>query len=174
MRFLPGHIKAVIFDIDGTLVETKTGAKFRKSPDDWQWLPGRKEYLQFLYQQQGLKLGMATNQGGVGMDYSELKGQDVELICEFVKMAQETGCFPDPKCIQVCFTHPDANYKPELYQVKNDRMRKPNPGMLQELTHFFKVNPYEALYVGDRPEDEQAAHSAGLHFEWAEDFFKVS
>ncbi len=35
--------KLVIFDVDGTLTTTKSGATFRESADDWQWLPGRLE-----------------------------------------------------------------------------------------------------------------------------------
>lgn len=56
--------KLVIFDVDGTLVSTKSGATFRKSADDWQWLPGRLQKLQTL-DRLGVKLAVASNQGGV-------------------------------------------------------------------------------------------------------------
>ena len=46
--------------------------------------------------------------------------------------------------------------------------------MLQEA---IKAHPHAArlgvLFVGDRPEDEQAAANAGVSFQWADDFFRV-
>jgi len=35
------------------------------------------------------------------------------------------------------------------------------------------AEPEDTLFVGDWPEDEQAAQAAGTDFLWAEEFFKV-
>lgn len=48
--------------------------------------------------------------------------------------------------------------------------RKPNPGMLQYLADVT-VLPKGLTFVGDRPEDQQAAGAAGFQFHWAKDFF---
>lgn len=49
--------------------------------------------------------------------------------------------------------------------------RKPAPGMLQEALGVFAVDPGQALFVGDRSTDRQAAVAAGIAFEPAEAFF---
>lgn len=36
----------------------------------------------------------------------------------------------------------------------------------------FEADPDETLFVGDRPEDEEAAKNAGCAFQWADTFFK--
>jgi D-glycero-D-manno-heptose 1,7-bisphosphate phosphatase len=52
--------------------------------------------------------------------------------------------------------------------------RKPSAGAVVEAAHGLADRypgefypPYMGLFVGDRPEDEQCARSAGLDFEWA-------
>jgi D-glycero-D-manno-heptose 1,7-bisphosphate phosphatase len=157
---LPSHIKLVIFDVDGTLVETKSGETFRKTADDWQWLPGRLAKLQELHQQ-GKMLALASNQGGVAFGYMH----EEAIRWELAKTANEVA-FGIPYFI--CCTHPKAVYT--QYQ-KNDERRKPGPGMLIEAQEHFKIGPIHTLMVGDRPEDEQAAQNAGVAFMWADDFF---
>ena len=49
--------------------------------------------------------------------------------------------------------------------------RKPEPGMLQHAIQLFQVELEETLFVGDRPEDEQAAKNANVDFMWAYEFF---
>lgn len=51
------------------------------------------------------------------------------------------------------------------------RWRKPEPGMLIVACNAASVSPEETLFVGDRPEDEQAAQNAGTAFMWAWQFF---
>ncbi len=151
--------KLCIFDVDGTLTTTKSGATFRKTADDWQWLPGRLERLHQL-DRDGMKLAIATNQGGVAfglLDYYEMR-QELRRTAEEGRIAFTA----------ICFTHPKA--KLEEYRKESDR-RKPGPGMLLDALKASGEEPHNALMVGDRPEDEQAAKNAGVDFMWAKDFF---
>ncbi len=160
--------KLIIFDVDGTLgdppdIDRSPGAKilarFRKRSDDWQLFPGRKERLAEL-QSQGIKIAMITNQGGVGFGYLDENAMSMWLLDLSFELGT-TGNF-------VCYNHPTA--KIERYR-KEDYDRKPWPGMLlKSMAHHF-VLPCETLYVGDRPEDEQAAKNAGVDFQWASEFF---
>src|SRR5438045_1385562 len=98
--------KLVIFDLDGTLgdppgIDRSEGAKipkrFRKSPDDWQLFPGRKERLAEL-RAVGIKTAIATNQGGVAfgwLDHDEMIVWLMGITCEL-----------DTEGNQVCFNHP--------------------------------------------------------------------
>lgn len=153
------RIKLIIFDGDGTLVTTKSGATFRKSADDWQVLPGRKERLAEL-QAAGIKTAIATNQGGVAFGYLDRDEMMLQLMVLTIELGLEGNC--------VCFNHP--NGKIEQYR-KDDYDRKPHPGMLfKTMAHHF-VYAHETLFVGDRPEDEQAARNAGIAFMWSDEFF---
>jgi histidinol phosphatase-like enzyme len=55
--------KLVIFDLEGPLIQTKSGQKFRVSPDDWECIPGRVEVVRAL-QASGIFVAGATNQSG--------------------------------------------------------------------------------------------------------------
>ncbi len=153
--------KFIMFDVDGTLVITKSGATFRKSADDWQWLPGRAERLKSL-KTQGVRLAVATNQGGVAFGYM----QQSDILAELTRMSKEAWISAGG--LYICYTHPAA--KVEQYRAEDDR-RKPGPGMLLEAMADFEAEPEETLYVGDRPEDEEAARNAGVAFMWANEFF---
>ena len=149
----------IIFDVDGTLVTTKSGETFRKTADDWQWLPGRLEKLTEL-DEQDIKTAIATNQGGVAFGYLEYFDTRHELM----RTAKEGRI----SYTAMCFTHPQA--KLADYR-RDDKRRKPGPGMLLDAMRALGVSEAQTLMVGDRPEDEQAAKNAGIAFMWADAFF---
>lgn len=157
--------RLIIFDVDGTLVETKSGATFRKTADDWQWLPGRLEKLQEL-KAQGVKLAIATNQGGVAFGYL----RRFDILKELWNMVDQVGKMGEDIYVSACFTHPKATI--EDFRVENDQRRKPGGVMLGEAMQFFGIIETNTLMVGDRPEDEQAAENAGVGFIVASEFFK--
>ena len=151
--------KLIIFDVDGTLTTTKSGATFRKTADDWQWLPGRLEKLQEL-DREGVKLAIASNQGGVAFGY--MAASDIHR--ELRRMAQEAHI----PSIAFDITHPKA----KIEDLREDSpRRKPAPGMLLEIIKASGESSADTLMVGDREEDEQAAHNAGVAFMWADEFF---
>jgi len=155
-------IRLCLLDVDGTLTTTKSGATFRKSADDWQWLPGRLEKLHEL-KRQGVKLAVCTNQGGVAFGYMN----QPNILTELARMCKE-ALLPIGG-LYICYTHPNATI--ERYRAEDAR-RKPAPGMLLEAMADFEASPQETLMVGDRSEDEAAAKNAGVHFMWAKEFFE--
>ncbi len=155
--------KLIIFDVDGTLVTPKSGATFRKTADDWQWLPGRLEKCKQLIDQK-VTLALASNQGGVAYGYFHEDAIKWELL-------KTAGAISPAVRYFYCFTHPTAS-RPEYR--KDDSRRKPGPGMLIEAMEHYHILPQDTLMVGDRPEDEQAAQAAGVHFMWADKFFRES
>ena len=153
--------KLIGLDADGTMVTTKSGATFRKIAADWKWLPGRFDRLREL-KVQGTRLAVATNQGGVAFGFMRRE----DILVELIKMCKEVGI--PPGGLYICYTHPKGSI--EEYRREDDR-RKPGPGMLKEAMRDFDADPDETLYVGDRPEDEQAAKNAGCDFMLASTFF---
>jgi D-glycero-D-manno-heptose 1,7-bisphosphate phosphatase len=154
-------VKLCIFDVDGTLVSTKSGAAFRKSADDWQWLPGRLEKVKSLIAQ-GIGVAIATNQGGVAFGYMNA----TDIIEELMKMCREAGIAD--RDVHICFDHPKASIEKYKFDSIN---RKPGPGMLLDAMHNFAVSPEETLYVGDRKEDNDAANAAQCRFMLADKYF---
>lgn len=159
---MPKEYHLVLFDVDGTLTECKSGATFRKSADDWQWLPGRLEKLKNLVAN-GVAVAIATNQGGVAFGY--MKATDI--LEELMRMCREANIAGSN--LHICFDHPKASIEKYKFDSIN---RKPGPGMLLDAMDNFKANPGETLYVGDREEDRLAAEAAGVHFCWAWQFFE--
>jgi D-glycero-D-manno-heptose 1,7-bisphosphate phosphatase len=151
--------KLIIFDVDNTLVEPASGETFRKSADDWKWMPGRLEKLAEL-DRSGVKMAIASNQGGVAFGLLD----PLEIRHELRRTAEE-GHIP---YVAMCFSHPKA----KLAEYREDSpRRKPGPGMLLEIMEASGESAEDTLMVGDRPEDEGAAKSAGVDFMWANQFF---
>lgn len=153
----------IIFDVDGTLVTTRSGDVFRRSADDWQWLPGRQERCQQL-RAQGILIALATNQGGVAFPWS--KFSEAQMQREIEAVARAIDAHP----IGVCYSSPNAKALPRYY-APNDSRRKPGPGMLLEAMQHCGVSAQNTLMVGDRDEDRLAAEAAGVAFVHADQFF---
>lgn len=165
--FAMENVRLIVFDVDGTLVTPKSGATFRKSADDWEWITGRLEKCQELVKQ-GVKVAIASNQGGVAFGFLSKEAITKEIV---KVMADITGIAYYPSPINICYTHPKAAI--EEYKRENDPRRKPGGGMILESMETFNVSPEHTLMVGDRPEDEEAAKVAGVQFIHADVFFKA-
>ena len=67
--------------------------------------------------------------------------------------------------ISWCPHHPHKGFEREYESLKTDCFcRKPNPGMLIELSHKRNINLSSSLFVGDSKVDEEAAKSCGCKF----------
>jgi len=164
--------KLIMFDLDGTLTEPKSGERFPKTIDDRRILPGREEKLLEL-SQNGIKMCIITNQGGAAwgiIDAVEMS----DFLFSFCNQLQIDYFF-------VCYrdTSEKARISPKTikeltetdYYKEWDR-RKPGPGMIEEGLDHFGIDRFDALFVGDRQEDRDAAENSGVDFQWAWDFFK--
>lgn len=163
MEYQGKSYKAVVFDVDSTLTVTKSGGTFRKTADDWQWMPGRLERCQHIAAG-GTLTAMASNQGGVCFAWSTISEVEMERV--FAEMCEQMQA----STWRACYSIPNEKALPEYYNP-NDPRRKPNPGMLLEIKGELGIEPEEMLYVGDRAEDQGAALAAGCGFAWADDFF---
>lgn len=168
-------IRLLLCDLDGTLVEA-----WRTTP-----LPDVRERL-IVLRDQGVPVVVVTNQGGVGYRYAH------EQRGEWARAAQ----YPTFEAIQsrlaaIAAVLPLNRGYVSLYHgrpdwpIPDDRRiiefhspiptcwswrpgwHKPKPGMLLQALEDLKVAPSEALLVGDRPEDQEAARAAGVPFRWA-------
>jgi D-glycero-D-manno-heptose 1,7-bisphosphate phosphatase len=146
--------KAVIFDYDGTLRETKSGAKFPTDPEDIRILPGRSEKIAELKKQGYIILGV-SNQSGVA------KGQ----------LTAETA----HKCFQrtnELLGH-DIDYRFCGHSVPPIvcYCRKPGVGFGIELMEKYQLDPAQTIMVGDMKTDETFAKRCGFKYVDVNKFF---
>lgn len=151
-----------LFDLDGTLISS-----YMDNPDrdyhTWQPLPGRGRRIREL-RDAGHVVGIVSNQGGVAFGLSTEADWEAKIadVCNRLRI--------DWEAIYVCFA--DARSRnPRYRDPAQVARRKPSGAMIREAMARWAYGPAETLYVGDRPEDEQAARDAGVAFAWAEEFF---
>lgn len=146
-------VKVAAFDLDSTLITTKTRAKFPKTPHDWKFMfPSVASKLDALADG-GYVLVFFTNQAGVS------NGRITDL---FVKT--RIGAVI-------------ADFRADIgifIATGKDNYRKPGTGMWEEFTQYLgglqMVDPTHSFYVGDaagrqaRPGGEKDFSDSDLRF----------
>ena len=171
---MQNNYKLAIFDIDGTLTEIKPEVleKYPKRvtpnyPNEQQPIPGVPEKLTEL-KDQGIKIALATNRGGVAWGYTPIK-----LAWKLAREAAELCGVPNAP-IYLCPYHAKAKGKRVVAKYAVDHeCRKPNPGMLLDAMREADIEKGAAIFIGDRDSDKEAAEKAGVRFYWAEEYFKI-
>jgi histidinol-phosphate phosphatase family protein len=151
-----------LFDVDDTLRRALLfPAVGALAPWDQRVLPGRAERLQAL-KAGGHRIGAATNQAAVafGLVSESRMRQGLDELNRRLGGTLEW--------IGVCPHHPRALLP--RYRRQCD-CRKPRPDLLLQALAYFAVPAAEAVYIGDRLTDEQAALAAGFQFVFADRFF---
>lgn len=146
---------AYIFDYDGTLRKTKSGAHFPCDVGDIEALPGRKEKLKQLKAEGFLLLGV-SNQSGVAK--GDLKLETAKACFEYTNKLLgadiEYSFCPHKVPPIMCFC------------------RKPMPGLGIQFIEKHKLDRAKTTYVGDIKSDKTFAERCGFQFALAEQFFK--
>lgn len=148
-------------DIDGTVRHGYDElGRFVNGPEDVVVFPEAVERMREWKNSGGRIIGV-TNQGGIALGHMNFYRCDAALN----ETNRQTGWLLDK--IQVCPHHPSVSGV--------CLCRKPSPtmlhwavGNLQE--RYGHGDWYMALMVGDRPEDEECAEAAGVHFLGAQDW----
>jgi HAD superfamily hydrolase (TIGR01662 family) len=149
--------KAIFLDYDGTLRDTKSGAKWPCHPDDVKILANRNEVLD-SYIEQGYMLLGVSNQSGIAKDNPIEKDAIAcfERTNELLKHDIEYAYCPHRVPPISCFC------------------RKPMPGMAVQFFHKYKLDPRKCIMVGDVTSDKTFAKRSHMEFIHADEFFKAS
>ncbi len=148
-----------VFDADGTLRWTRVpGQRWPLHPEEWELMPNVAEVLRALPWGPGLRLGVASNQHGVGLGQLSTRLAH-RMIAD--TLVRAIGYLPDGCCIQMCTCHPGQDCG----------CRKPHPTMLRAIMRRFAVPAERTVFVGDQEIDREAARRAGTRFVWAAEFF---
>jgi bifunctional polynucleotide phosphatase/kinase len=161
------------FDMDSTLIVTKSGKVFGTSRDDWKWFDASVPRKLAELHKAGYKLVIFSNQGGIGgKGYDETKAR---MICAKVDLLVAAAGVP----VQA------------FLATAEDQFRKPATAMWDLMVSRFNdgvaPNLADCHYVGDaagRPagwragakkdfscSDRKFAHNVGLTFHTPETYF---
>ena len=140
--------KAIFLDRDGVINEVKTSrVKFVNRPDQFFFLPRVHEAIKRL-SNGGYELFVVTNQGGVGLGFLE-PGQLEEIHAFMLKELSSLGA--NIKEVAVCTHAPHSGCS----------CRKPEAGMLLDLSERHGIDLASSYMVGDREPDILAGRKAG-------------
>jgi D-glycero-D-manno-heptose 1,7-bisphosphate phosphatase len=160
------RIPILFLDLDGTVRKGFDEIGKFVNTDDVELFPRMAERLR-SYKQAGWRIVGVTNQGGIATGQCTYDG----AIGAIMRTQQLSGNAFDR--IIMCQHHPAAT-DPEY---ANCFCRKPKMGMLVMGQMWLNEEypdeiypPHLMLMVGDRPEDEQCAKSAGVTFMNAADW----
>lgn len=161
-------MKLLIVDKDNTIVYPTHG-QFVDVP----WHQARIDGVSVLldrYVAEGWTIVIASNQGGIEKGYKSLSDVFLEFrycLELYPQIVEAYFCpnFSGGECWRVWG---DCSKAHRIRYNDGRNYRKPGAGMLQLAIEIHA--PDEVLYVGDRPEEEEAASAAGVPFMWADEF----
>lgn len=129
--------KALFMDLDGTIIETSSGAKWPKDFEDWKLRKGIIEKIR-EYIVNGYSLVIVSNQGGIQKGFVK-KEEFIKKIGavrnELIRRMQWPGA-----PIYTCYSET---------MDKKDFYRKPNPGWAYKWATQLKLNLKNCIMVGD-------------------------
>ncbi len=135
----------VLLDRDGVI--NHDSDDYIKSPDEWTPIDGSLEAIA-LFNQQGYKVIVITNQSGLSRGYYD-QGTLAEMHQKMQRLAAAEGGKIDG--IFVCPHGPDDGCS----------CRKPEPGLLLQFAEQNKVSLKDIYFIGDKLSDIKAATNAG-------------
>ena len=164
-------MKVLLLDLDGTIREPKSGAKFINDPLDQKPIDKAFDMCSYYQEKCWFLIGV-SNQGGVAAGHKSLESaisESQETLRLFPQLSFIYFCpdYEGLKCYMVSRHNPATFFYQESISELGS-FRKPGAGMLNLAVRDNLTE--ELMMVGDRPEDEEAAKNARINFTWAEDW----
>lgn len=161
--------KVLYADLDGTLIETISGGTFPKG--NWD-MKIRFEVLDKIKEMKPNYVLIVSNQGGIEKGFVDESGFVYKLNYVTNSIAEYCGCM----CRSEYCTSND----------KDDKYRKPNTGMLHDLTEKYVGDDFDyimtvSLMIGDASgkegqfsdSDKKTAENYNIDYMDVEDFLKT-
>ena len=139
--------KILIIDRDGVVIKD-TGYPHKIKELKFE-VNNIKKIINFIKKNDFNLCGFATNQSGVGRGYFS---ENQFWICHnhIIKTCRKNG-------LEIDFTAVNFFKSTSYY-------RKPNPGMINQIKHFYSVNSKNIFFIGDKSSDEKAAKNATINY----------
>jgi D-glycero-D-manno-heptose 1,7-bisphosphate phosphatase len=177
----------LLIDKDGTVTRTKSGETFVQTWNDQELIPGVAQSLHY-HRRQGYTPIIITNQGGVAAGHKTLHEAlaETQFACLLAGINRAYVC-PDAagtigenvyeirNGVDVdvddwLVTHYTLDSLKTAKNLQITGLRKPECGMLLTAIALADYPVQGCFYVGDRPEDSEAAAKAEIRFMHADVF----
>ncbi len=156
--------KLLIADFAWTIAVPASFSTFRAPGEEWVWLEGVKEALEFLHEN-GMQIAVEQQEGGVAAGHV----QHTESLVAVHKLLS-TLSFPVPWLLCPYSWLAEREHTNPYRAWKS--WRKPSPvSLLLLAAQFPQFRQEEILVIGDRAEDAKTASAAGFDYRDASDFF---
>ncbi|MGJ9384813.1 D-glycero-alpha-D-manno-heptose-1,7-bisphosphate 7-phosphatase [Salipaludibacillus sp. CF4.18] len=138
----------MFLDRDGVINEVLSHrVKFVNKPEDFYLLDGVGEAIK-LFNEEGFKVFVVTNQGGIGLGFME----EMALQNVHKKMQDDLAVYgAEIDDIAYCPHKPHAKCA----------CRKPKPQMITDLAKKYDIDLEKSFMIGDREPDIEAGKEAG-------------
>jgi len=137
---------ALIFDLDGTIIETKSGKTFPEDINDWKFKEGILRYIHLMKDEYDY-LGIISNQRGITAGYLT----DSDFRKKITKI-----CWEISEAIGVTFDF--------VKWAINDETAKPNPYYALLISAEKRIDLSKSAYIGDMETDRQFADNCGMEY----------
>lgn len=139
--------KALLCDLDGTLITTRSGREFPLHSEDWKFIDSTLECIRHFHKR-GYIICIVTNQGGIELGYLTKTSfiNKIDSIC--TKMEKMLKIEEGSIKYMFCPNMVDFN-------------RKPLPGMAYELAIQHELDLRNSVMLGDMKTDNEFARNAG-------------
>lgn len=163
IKYFLGFHKVLFCDLDGTLINTKSGKTFPVDKFDWEL---RKDVINAIKNYMPDYIFIVSNQGGIEKGF--ISESDFEHKIEHIVAEIGLRC---PDVFQVDYAYCTSN-------DKQDPMRKPNTGMIDWFREGCLFFNYQAMMIGDASgkegqfsdSDKKTAENAGIRYMDVDDF----
>ncbi|ODV98127.1 hypothetical protein PACTADRAFT_31537 [Pachysolen tannophilus NRRL Y-2460] len=131
-------LKIASFDLDGTIIKTKSGSRFSRNFKDWKWFNSNTLDILKNYQKNNYLIIIFTNQGGI------IAKKEQKSFINFITKLNDILSYLENVFIYVSPKRPNYDKKKINHliskQQDHDLYRKPNTGMWDELIKYLKEN----------------------------------
>lgn len=149
--------KAIFLDLDGTLIQTKSGETFPKDNDDWKFKDKVVDIVKG-FTDKGFIPIIVSNQGGIEAGFVKQEEFDNKLDIIRSQISEYLG----------------VDIHGAYCSLGESYFRKPNPGMAYRMAIDLELNLRNSIMVGDMESDRKFAKNAyiGTYYD-IDDFIKT-
>ncbi len=144
--------RALLLDRDGVINVDHGYVGHR---DQFEFVPGVFSFLRSA-EDLGFRLAIATNQSGVARGF--YTAEDFARLTTWM-LGELAAQKINIDLVLACFEHRDGQVPPF---VRQSFWRKPNPGMILEVTQRLRCEPARSAFLGDTVSDMKAGQAAGI------------
>lgn len=139
--------RGIFFDLDGTLIRTKSGETFPKDINDWQFIPETVKEIKKYVNNNYIPI-ILSNQGGI--EGGHVLPSDFELKFDTIReqLKDLVGC---PIQGLYCPFIDNAHF-----------YRKPNLGMPYKAALELEINLSQSVMIGDMSSDKKLAERCNM------------